>query len=123
MSYDPKRLPERIDFHKATADLFLTREAKTKLQIQLSQMSKKAIKKAIKSFEQLEMDALKSPRLQRQWAGVRDRLIKNNEIGERLRSELFSEDEKLQVANAIYCRSCRDYAQKYLYSLEKQKKI
>lgn len=120
---DVEKLPESIDFHKATASSYLSTELKSKLQIKLSKMNQKGIREMIVNLELMEMDSIKDQRLKNRWEKVRDRLIRNIEIGEKLKSELFSEDERLQIANAMYFRACRDFAEKYLYSVKKQKRV
>jgi len=121
--HNPYKLPKEIDFHAQTAGSYLDRETRHKLQIDFSKMTKAQLKTTIANFEQMEMEAISSPRLARNWEGVRDRLLKKQNYGEYLNSDMFNEIERFEITNALWCRSIRDFAEKYLNSLTKQKKI
>jgi len=115
MDYNPYKLPERIDFHKATREFPISREGKAKLQLALSKMSKKKIKEQIKHFREMEyqcLDGLKKGT----WDKISKRLTGKNYT--KLPQEL-----KDEFKMAIWCKFCGEFAEKYLYSLEQQKKL
>jgi len=115
MEYNPYKLPERIDFHKATREFPLSREGKTKLQIALSKMDKAKIKKTIKYLKEMEYESLDGLK-HKEWENIDKHLTaKNyNKLSDKLRDDFRM---------AIWCRFCREFAEKYLYSLEKQKQV
>ena len=114
--YNPHKLPRVIDFHKATKEFPISREAKTKLQVALSKMTKDQIKKSIKSLHDMQYESLEG--LKRvDWERIEKHLTNPLQL-KKLKPEL-QDDFRM----AIWCKYCEDFAQKYLYSLEKQKKI
>jgi len=113
--YDPLNLPENLDFHKQTEEFPLSREGRHKLQIVLSRMTKKQIKDNIKYLKQMEYEALEG--LERQhWEKIDKELTaKNyNKLPDKLKDDFRM---------AIWCKFCGEFCEKYLASLEKQKKI
>ena len=112
---NPHKLPERIDFHKATKEFPLPQAGKTRLQLALSKLSKKKIKEQIEHFKTMEyqcLDGLKKGT----WEKISKRLTSKNYT--QLPDEL-----KDEFKMAIWCKFCGEFAEKYLYSIEQQKKV
>lgn len=109
-------LPSRIDFHKATREFPISREAKTKLQLALSKMTKKKVKETIKNLQNMAYYCLDEKIRLKDWEDINKKLTAQNykKLPDKLK-----EDFKM----AIYCKFCAEFAEKYLESLEKQKKI
>lgn len=109
--YDTSNLPDRINFLKATADLPLPRGAKAKFQVALSKMSKPKIKEQMGILEQIMHDKL----IEAHIGFEKGHIVIPKKIFEVERRKL------LQVA--IFTKALHDFAEKYLTSLEYQKKI
>lgn len=114
------KLPSSIDFHKATKEFPLARATKTKLQIVLSKLSKAEIKKVIKTLQNMEYDCL-GGEAKIKWERI-GRHIKDKKT-ERKVFEVIKPELRDDFKMAVWCKFCREFAEKYLYSLEKQKKI
>jgi len=114
--YNPFRLPERIDFHKQTQEFPLPKGKKRQFQIKLSKMSKEKVKETIKNLKQMAYDCLNEKVRLRDWENIDKKLTAKNykKLPDKLK-----EDFKM----AIYCKFCAEFAEKYLESLEKQKKV
>lgn len=109
--YNPYKLPVRMDFHRATQNLPLPRSAKTSFQIYLATRSKQEIREIIGKLEQ-EMHRL----LKESTASLKDgHIIIPKQIAERERAEILQK--------AIYTKATMEFAEKYLSSLEQQRKI
>ena len=111
--YNPFKLPKRIDFHEATKDLPLPRATKTTFQIYLSAQTKAKVREIINQLEQEEFRLLQEAKVAS--LGNNKVIVIPKEVREKERREL--------IQKAIYTRASKDFAEKYLISLEAQKKI
>ena len=114
------------DFHKATNQFPLSREGKAKLQIALSKMTKQQIKRTIIELEEMEYDCLEG-KAKIEWEKIRKRIDlygvgKEREALDAI-TEPLSPELKNDMRMAAWCRFCKGFAEKYLQSLEYQKKI
>lgn len=108
------------DFHQATRQFPISRESKSKLQLALSKMSKAKVKDTIKRLKDMEYECLEG-RSKVQWEHI-GKYVTDAETQEKIFKEIPQElrdDFKM----AAWCKFCREFSEKYLYSLEKQKKI
>ena len=100
-----RTLPTRYDFHKAR--VYLTRQQKNALQLELSRLDKQKIREQIKELTVMEHDKLREANEQKKLIATPD-------------------DEKRAQESykwAFYCREAAKFAGFYLKSLEYQKKI
>lgn len=116
MDYNPHKLPERIDFHKATKEFPISRESKTKLQIALSKMSRKKIRETIKTLREMAYYCLGEELKWKDWENIDKKLTAKNykELPGKMKDDFRM---------AIWCKFCVEFAEKYLESLDKQKKV
>lgn len=115
-----------LDFHKATREFPISREAKAKLQIALSKMSKSQVKKTIRNLREMEYDCLEG-KAKIEWEKIGKRV---DQYGKGKEKEALdhivnpmSEHLKDRFRMAAWCKFTKGFAQKYLESLEEQKKI
>ena len=109
--YSPYRLPDRINFHKATADLPLPQSAKKRFQLALSKMTRQQIEEQIKILEQMRNEKLQAAGQ----VNYKGPLVIPKSIAE--------PEKKTAMQMAIWCEGCRQFAEKYLISLKAQAKI
>lgn len=114
--YNPWRLPSKMDFHKATADLPLPRPMKVKFQNYLSGKTKSQIKEVINDLERLMNDIFVQSGVNPKDAGWKDGHII-------IPKDIQEGNRRWVVQMAIMARASKDFAEKYLQSLEQQKII
>ena len=111
MEYNQEKLPERMDFHKATKDLPLPRDAKSKFQIQLGTMTKSQVKNTIKTLKEMMHNHLREAKIESKG----EHIIIPKKLVEKERRELLQK--------AIFAKATYQFAEKYMASLEMQKMI
>jgi len=114
-NYDPHRLPERMDFQKATREFPLSRKGRNQIQIALSKLNKDKIKEQIKAFKHMEYQSLEGLK-KGTWEKISKRLTSKN-------YSALPQELKDEYKMAIWCKFCGEFAEKYLNSLEQQKII
>ena len=111
IDYNPYKLPDRINFLKATKDLPLPRGTKSKFQLHISKMNKEKLRETIAELESMLNQKLTSARVKME----KGHIIIPKDIVEVERRKILQE--------AIYTKAVKDFAEKYLISLEYQRKI
>lgn len=109
--YNPHRLPERIDFHKATRDLPLPRSSISRFQLALSKMTRQQIKDTKDQLEQMKNQKL----MEAGQVNYRGPLFIPKHIAEPERKEAMQ--------MALYCEAALQFIEKYTISLKAQAKL
>lgn len=109
--YNPQKLPENLDFHKATKDLPVGRATKTRLQLYLAQKSKDEVKLIIEQLQDMTSDALKRAQTREDHGHI---IIPTN---------IVDAERRTWVQKAIHAKALMQFAQTYLDSLTRQQKI
>lgn len=120
LEYNPQILPTKIDFHKATKGFPLSREHKTKLQVALSQMTISQVRDTIKQLGRMEYECLEG-KAKIEWERIGKYIV--DEESQAKVFKRISPDLQDDFKMAIWCKFCREFAEKYLYSVKEQKKI
>jgi len=111
IDYNPHKLPDKINFLKATRDLPLPRAAKSKFQLYISKMNKQKLKETILELEEMLNKKLTEARV----------AYKNGHII--VPKEMADVTRRKALQSAIYTKAVKDFAEKYLISVEFQHKI
>jgi len=114
--YNPWNLPTRVDFHKATQDLPLPRGMIVKFQIYLAGKTKMQIKEVIRDLDDLINRVLSGAGMKSGEVGYKD--------GKVFIPDAVKENAKREaMRTVILAKASKDFAEKYLQSLEAQHKV
>lgn len=111
--FNPHKLPERYDFHKATSHLMLPIKIRNKFQIKLSEMNEQQIRAGMKELMEICHKKLSQ-------AKVPFNEHKGNLV---FTKQTMDEEKRELVQQAIFAKAMHEFADKYLISIKKQNKV